>query len=157
MHCMNGAFQKYLFFSTGASAFSFNYSGQATTQKFMETLMGSFRHFSTDSAANSPPKKIDLKSMSLKLKSGQVTLPFQQGKRYDVIVIGGGTGGLSFATEARKLGLSVALFDYVEPSPHGNTWGLGGTCVNVGCIPKKLFHISTQVRESMEMGKDFGW
>jgi pyruvate/2-oxoglutarate dehydrogenase complex dihydrolipoamide dehydrogenase (E3) component len=36
---------------------------------------------------------------------------------YDVIVIGGGTGGLSFIAEARKLGLSVALFDYVEPSP----------------------------------------
>ena len=34
-----------------------------------------------------------------------------------MIVIGGGTGGLSFATEARKLGMSVALFDYVEPSP----------------------------------------
>jgi len=84
-------------------------------------------------------------------------LPFNQDKRYDVIVIGGGTGGLSFATEARKLGLSVALFDYVEPSPHGNAWGLGGTCVNVGCIPKKLFHISTQVKEGIEMSEDYGW
>lgn len=34
----------------------------------------------------------------------------------------------------------MALFDYVAPSPQGSTWGLGGTCVNVGCIPKKLFH-----------------
>ena len=39
----------------------------------------------------------------------------------------------------------------------GNTWGLGGTCVNVGCIPKKLFHISTQVKESMHLVEDFGW
>lgn len=30
--------------------------------------------------------------------------------------------------------------DYVHPSPKGTTWGLGGTCVNVGCIPKKLMH-----------------
>ena len=62
-------------------------------------------------------------------------------KEYDVIVIGGGTGGISFAQEARSLGMSVALFDYVSPSNQGSTWGLGGTCVNVGCIPKKLFHI----------------
>jgi len=29
--------------------------------------------------------------------------------------------------------------------------------VNVGCIPKKLFHISTQVKESIQMGEDYGW
>ena len=39
----------------------------------------------------------------------------------------------------------------------GTTWGLGGTCVNVGCIPKKLFHISTQVKETILMGEDYGW
>lgn len=70
------------------------------------------------------------------------TLPFDQNKEYDLVVIGGGTGGITVASEARKLGLSVALFDYVSPSPQGSTWGLGGTCVNVGCIPKKLFHIA---------------
>ncbi|KAF0990015.1 hypothetical protein HZS_4577 [Henneguya salminicola] len=37
-------------------------------------------------------------------------------------------------------GKNVALFDYVVPSPMGTKWGLGGTCVNVGCIPKKLMH-----------------
>ena len=30
--------------------------------------------------------------------------------------------------------------DFVLPSPVGTSWGLGGTCVNVGCIPKKLMH-----------------
>lgn len=53
--------------------------------------------------------------------------------------------------------MSVALFDYVSPSNQGNTWGLGGTCVNVGCIPKKLFHIGAQVKENSEMLKDYGW
>jgi pyruvate/2-oxoglutarate dehydrogenase complex dihydrolipoamide dehydrogenase (E3) component len=43
-------------------------------------------------------------------------LPFKQDSPYDVIVIGGGTGGLSLAQEAKKLGLSVAIFDYVNPS-----------------------------------------
>ena len=58
------------------------------------------------------------------------------------MVIGGGTGGITAAVEARKMGLSVAMFDFVDPSPQGSKWGLGGTCVNVGCIPKKLFHIA---------------
>lgn len=48
--------------------------------------------------------------------------------------------GIAAAKEASKLGASVALLDYVVPSSQNNVWGLGGTCVNVGCIPKKLMH-----------------
>ncbi len=55
-------------------------------------------------------------------------------------VVGGGSGGLAAAKEAANLGKKVALCDYVHPTPIGTTWGLGGTCVNVGCIPKKLMH-----------------
>ena len=96
--------------------------------------------------------------MSLKgLGKAVPKLPFTVDKEYDIVVIGGGTGGITLATEARKLGLSVALFDYVSPSHQGSTWGLGGTCVNVGCIPKKLFHIGTQVKENTHMLKDYGW
>ena len=32
----------------------------------------------------------------------------------------------------------------MAPSTQGTKWGLGGTCVNVGCIPKKLFHMTAQ-------------
>eukprot|EP01053_Blabericola_migrator_P005293 Blabericola_migrator_1__5292@NODE_2716_length_2431_cov_180_689509_g1699_i0_p1_GENE_NODE_2716_length_2431_cov_180_689509_g1699_i0NODE_2716_length_2431_cov_180_689509_g1699_i0_p1_ORF_typecomplete_len508_score88_23Pyr_redox_2/PF07992_14/1_3e56Pyr_redox_dim/PF02852_22/5_4e03Pyr_redox_dim/PF02852_22/1_4e24Pyr_redox/PF00070_27/0_00094Pyr_redox/PF00070_27/1_8e03Pyr_redox/PF00070_27/5_5e11Pyr_redox_3/PF13738_6/3_1e11Pyr_redox_3/PF13738_6/24K_oxygenase/PF13434_6/1_2e02K_oxygenase/PF13434_6/5_1e06GIDA/PF0 len=63
----------------------------------------------------------------------------------DVLVIGGGSGGLAFAKEAGRLGASVTLFDYVRPTPHGTKWGFGGTCVNVGCIPKKLMHKAGQI------------
>lgn len=71
---------------------------------------------------------------------------------YDLIVIGGGSGGMAAAKEAALYGAKVALLDYVKPSPGvGTTWGLGGTCVNVGCIPKKLFHIGSTIRESMSM------
>ena len=73
------------------------------------------------------------------------------------MVIGGGTGGITAAVEARKMGLSVAMFDYVDPSPQGSKWGLGGTCVNVGCIPKKLFHIAAQNHENHKSANDFGW
>ena len=34
----------------------------------------------------------------------------------------------------------MCCMDFVTPSPQGTKWGLGGTCVNVGCIPKKLMH-----------------
>lgn len=88
---------------------------------------------------------------------GKQKLPFDQNKEYDLVVIGGGTGGITAASEARKFGMSVALFDYVSPSPQGSTWGLGGTCVNVGCIPKKLFHIAAQNHDISKSAQDFGW
>jgi thioredoxin/glutathione reductase (selenoprotein) len=62
---------------------------------------------------------------------------------YDLIVIGGGSGGLAAAKRAANHGAKVALCDFVTPSETlGTKWGLGGTCVNVGCIPKKLMHVA---------------
>lgn len=75
----------------------------------------------------------------------------------DVAVIGGGSGGISFAFEASKLGLQTVLFDYVKESSHGTRWGIGGTCVNVGCIPKKLIHQATIHGEAIKNSKDYGW
>lgn len=49
----------------------------------------------------------------------------------DLIVIGGGSGGMACAKAAASLGAKVTLFDFVKPSTQGTTWGLGGTCVNV--------------------------
>ena len=48
---------------------------------------------------------------------GQASLPFDEKIEYDLVVIGGGTGGLSCAQEAKALGLKVAIFDHVSPSP----------------------------------------
>lgn len=66
---------------------------------------------------------------------------------FDLFVIGGGSGGLACAKEAAALGKKVGLADYVVPTNSGTTWGLGGTCVNVGCIPKKLMHYAGLVSE----------
>lgn len=64
---------------------------------------------------------------------------------YDLIVIGGGSGGLAAAKKASEYGAKVALFDYVKPSTQNTKWGLGGTCVNVGCVPKKLYHYAANI------------
>jgi thioredoxin reductase (NADPH) len=53
--------------------------------------------------------------------------------------------------------MKIAVFDYVTPSPNGSKWGLGGTCVNVGCIPKKLMHQSSLVGEAIKSSTSFGW
>ena len=66
---------------------------------------------------------------------------------YDILVIGGGSGGISCARFAAECGKKVALADYVEPSPIGTKWGIGGTCVNVGCIPKKMMHFAGHLTE----------
>eukprot|EP01127_Copromyxa_protea_P011639 TRINITY_DN2945_c0_g1_i1.p1 TRINITY_DN2945_c0_g1~~TRINITY_DN2945_c0_g1_i1.p1 ORF type:complete len:985 (-),score=260.09 TRINITY_DN2945_c0_g1_i1:40-2730(-) len=76
---------------------------------------------------------------------------------YDYIVIGGGSGGMASAKEAAKLGAKVAVFDYVKPSTQNTTWGLGGTCVNVGCVPKKLMHYAALCGEQLHDARTFGW
>lgn len=70
---------------------------------------------------------------------------------YDFLVIGGGSGGLAAAKEAVESGAKVAVLDFVTPSPQGSKWGLGGTCVNVGCIPKKLMHQAALLGESIHV------
>lgn len=76
---------------------------------------------------------------------------------YDLFVIGGGSGGLACSKEAAKLGAKVAVADFVTPSPQGSTWGLGGTCVNVGCIPKKLMHQAALLKEHCDDAAHYGW
>ncbi|XP_068616737.1 thioredoxin reductase 2, tandem duplicate 2 [Brachionichthys hirsutus] len=76
---------------------------------------------------------------------------------YDLVVIGGGSGGLACSKEAAQQGQEVAVLDYVEPSIKGTKWGLGGTCVNVGCIPKKLMHQAALLGTAVKDAKKYGW
>ena len=74
-----------------------------------------------------------------------------------MFVIGGGSGGISAAKAAAALGKKVALADYVPPTPSGTKWGLGGTCVNVGCIPKKMMHYAATLAEARVDQEKQGW
>lgn len=51
----------------------------------------------------------------------------------------------------------MACLDFVKPSPLGSKWGLGGTCVNVGCIPKKLMHNASVLGEHAKEAAAYGW
>lgn len=76
---------------------------------------------------------------------------------YDLIVIGGGSGGLAASKEAAALGKKVCMLDFVSPTPRGTSWGVGGTCVNVGCIPKKLMHHASLIGGEIDDAHYFGW
>ena len=69
----------------------------------------------------------------------------------DLFVIGGGSGGVRAARMAAQRGARVTLAEA------GGTSGLGGTCVNVGCIPKKLYSYAAHYAESFEELHGFGW
>ena len=45
----------------------------------------------------------------------------------------------------------------MKPTPLGASWGLGGTCVNVGCIPKKLMHQAALLGHGLCDAQKFGW
>uniref|UniRef100_A0A8P0SZV1 Thioredoxin reductase 1, cytoplasmic n=1 Tax=Canis lupus familiaris TaxID=9615 RepID=A0A8P0SZV1_CANLF len=76
---------------------------------------------------------------------------------YDLIIIGGGSGGLAAAKEAARYNKKIMVLDFVTPTPRGTRWGLGGTCVNVGCIPKKLMHQAALLGQALQDSRNYGW
>ncbi len=69
-------------------------------------------------------------------------------KDFDLIVIGGGSGGLAGAFRAAEHGARVAL---LEPG------ALGGTCVNVGCVPKKAMWLAADVAHKLQLAQALGF
>ena len=67
---------------------------------------------------------------------------------YDLFVIGAGSGGVRAARMAAGLGAKVAIAEDRY---------FGGTCVNVGCVPKKLYVYASQFSESFAAAAGFGW
>jgi len=67
---------------------------------------------------------------------------------YDLVVIGAGSGGVRLARMASQAGARVAIVESAD---------LGGTCVNVGCVPKKLFVYGAHVREDIEDARGYGF
>ena len=72
----------------------------------------------------------------------------QQSFDYDLFVIGGGSAGVRAARMAAQRGARVALAEAAQ---------LGGTCVNLGCIPKKLYSYAAHYGEAFEEAAGYGW
>ena len=69
-------------------------------------------------------------------------------KRYDLLVIGGGSGGLAHAQRAAEYGKNAAVIEYGP---------LGGTCVNVGCVPKKVMWYAAHHAHQFHHAPDYGF
>ena len=69
-------------------------------------------------------------------------------KKFDFFVIGGGSGGVRAARVAASRGIKVGLAE---------GWDLGGTCVNRGCVPKKLYSYSSHFSDDFNLMSTFGW
>ena len=67
---------------------------------------------------------------------------------FDLFIIGAGSGGVRAARLAAQRGARVAVAESAA---------LGGTCVNLGCIPKKLYSFAAHYAESFEEARGFGW
>jgi len=68
--------------------------------------------------------------------------------KYDLLVIGGGSGGLAAAQRAAEYGAKVAVVEGGR---------LGGTCVNVGCVPKKVMWTAASLAHSLHHAADYGF
>ncbi len=69
-------------------------------------------------------------------------------EEYDLLVIGGGSGGLAFAQRAAEYGARAGVIEYGP---------LGGTCVNVGCVPKKVMWYAAETRHHLDHAADYGF
>ena len=67
---------------------------------------------------------------------------------YDLMVIGAGSGGVRAARKSAEFGARVAVVEEAA---------LGGTCVNVGCIPKKLYVYASEYAAAWRESAGFGW
>jgi len=67
---------------------------------------------------------------------------------FDVVILGGGSGGLAAAFRAASYGAKVALLEPIA---------LGGTCVNVGCVPKKAMWLAADLAERLHLAGELGF
>ena len=73
---------------------------------------------------------------------------FMKNRHFDLIVLGGGSGGIASAVRTAKYGAKVAVIEQNH---------LGGTCVNLGCVPKKIMYNASMVVETTQKCGNYGF
>ena len=68
--------------------------------------------------------------------------------KFDLLVLGGGSGGIASAVRAARHGAKVAVIEENH---------LGGTCVNLGCVPKKIMFNASMIAETLRKSSDYGF
>mmetsp|Transcript_26682 Transcript_26682/g.57439 ORF Transcript_26682/g.57439 Transcript_26682/m.57439 type:complete len:494 (+) Transcript_26682:635-2116(+) len=76
---------------------------------------------------------------------------------YDLVVIGGGSGGVRASRMSSSHGAKVLLIEGQMKHGPPNYSAIGGTCVNVGCVPKKLMVFASRYPGSIAEAKGYGW
>jgi len=76
---------------------------------------------------------------------------------YDLVVIGGGSGGVRASRIASSYGAKVALLETQLQHGAPNYSAIGGTCVNVGCVPKKLMVFAGRYPGDIAEAAGYGW
>ena len=79
---------------------------------------------------------------------------------FDLIVLGGGSGGSAVAKRAAGYGAKVCIVEKGETRDASGLRtgaGFGGTCVNVGCVPKKIMFLAASERETLMSGHVGGY
>lgn len=92
-----------------------------------------------------------LSALQRHLSTGtRIMAPVTVNQKYDYLVIGGGSGGVASARRAASYGASVLLIE-------AKAGHMGGTCVNVGCVPKKVMYYAASMAHKREQLPSYGF
>lgn len=115
-------------------------------QKLAVVFISMFMHAgSALTMAQSGIRRIGARPKILRRATRQLAMAADH---FDYLVIGGGSGGIASARRAAQWGAKVAVVE---------RGALGGTCVNVGCVPKKVMFNAALVNEMMHAAKHYGF
>src|SRR6476661_3327315 len=73
---------------------------------------------------------------------------FAMYEQFDLLTIGGGSGGVATSNRAAQYGARCVLIERGR---------MGGTCVNVGCVPKKIMWSAAEIAHTLEDAADYGF